>query len=76
MSKFKDHTGKESMMRKMTWLIVIVGLAWGTGEVIYSFFNNAFDIHETLIISTTSVGITGKGVQKALELAKGNQNMT
>jgi len=73
MSKFNDEKGKESMMRRIAWLIIIVGLSWGTAEIIYSFFISEFDIHETLILTTLSIGVTGKGVQKLMEK---NQNMS
>lgn len=72
MSKFNEPSGKESMMRRLTWLIVIAGLSWGTAEVIWTMimskYGVEFDIHETLIITVISVGVAGKGVQKAIEV--------
>ena len=56
MNKFTEASGKESMMRRIVWLIVIVGLSWGTTEVVYSLFDPEFDIHETLILTTISIG--------------------
>ena len=70
MSEFKDDKGKASMMRKLTWLIVIVSLIWGSSELTYSWFNNDYKIHETFILTTLGMGIGGKAWQKIIELRK------
>lgn len=74
MSIFNDDSGKKSLMRKITWIIILTGLAWGTAEVIWAMimskYGIEFDIHETLIITTISIGIAGKGTQKAIEILK------
>jgi len=68
MSEYKDDKGKVSMMRKLTWLIVIVSLLWGSSEIVYNWFNPDYNIHETLILTALSIGISGKAVQKLIEL--------
>jgi|TARA_R110001606_G_scaffold47972_4_gene122081 glucose uptake protein GlcU len=67
MSKFIDSKGKESMMRKITWIVILTALAWGTGEIIFNFINPEFNIHETLILTTLGAAITGKVGQKIVE---------
>ena len=74
MNKFKDHSGKESMMRRITWLIVVVSLLWGSADLAFNFFFPDFDIHETLILTTLSIGVTGKGVQSIIENKKTNES--
>ena len=67
MSEFLDSKGKKSMMRKLTFLIVITSLVWGTAEIIYSFFDNTHEIHSTFITSILLIGLTGKVSQKFIE---------
>lgn len=78
MSIFNDDTGKASMMRKVTWFIILTSLAWGTVEIlayiIFAKYGIEFDVHETLILTTLSLGLTGKGVQKAIENRNNNRN--
>lgn len=72
MSFLKDHKRHNSTMRLITVLIVSFALGWGLIEVIasiiYKNYNVDFDIHESLILATISIGVTGKGSQKAIEL--------
>ena len=42
--KFSDIDGKKSMMRTVTYMIVVTALVWGSAEIVYSFFNNDFII--------------------------------
>jgi hypothetical protein len=70
MGFLNDDNGRKSMMRLMTLIIVVSGLVWGSVEVLISFFHPEFDLHETLILTTISIGVTGKGTQKALEMLK------
>ena len=70
MSKFKDDNGKESMIRKISWLIVITSLVWGSAEIVYSFFVNDFTIHSYLILSTLLIGVGGKVGQSFAEKFK------
>ena len=67
MSKFIDSKGKESMMRKITWIVILTALSWGTGEIIFNFINPEFNIHEGLILTTLGAAITGKVGQKIVE---------
>jgi len=77
MGFLNDDNGRKSMMRLMTLIIVVSGLVWGSVEVLISFFHPEFDLHETLILTTISIGVTGKGTQKALEiLNKKNEDET
>ena len=77
MKEFKDNNGKDSMMRKISWAIVLTGLIWGTFEVaahlILLKHGINFDIHETLILTTVSIGVAGKGTQKAIEVLNKNK---
>jgi hypothetical protein len=70
MSLLEDDKGKKSLMRIVTLLIVVTALLWGTIEVVYSLFNNDFNIHVTLILSVLGVGVTGKLGQKIAERIK------
>jgi len=71
-----DDKGQRSLMRLITLLIVCTGLLWGLIEVvaylILSKYGIEYDIHETLILTTISIGVTGKGTQKAIEVLKKN----
>lgn len=77
MSFFEEEKGVKSMMRLITLIIVCCGLLWGIVEVIahiiFRKYGIDFDIHETLILTTISIGVTGKGTQKALELLNKNK---
>ena len=72
-----DDKGEKSLMRLITLLIVCAGLFWGFVEVvaylILKKYGIDFDIHETLILTTISIGVTGKGTQKAIEILKKNK---
>jgi len=72
-----DDKGEKSLMRLITLLIVCAGLLWGFVEVvaylILKKYGIDFDIHETLILTTISIGVTGKGTQKAIEILKKNK---
>jgi len=48
-------------------IIIGVALCIGLSEVIYSFFEPQFDIHETLILTMLGIGTGGKVTQKAFE---------
>jgi len=69
-----DDKGEKSLMRLITLIIVLSGLLWGLIEVIAYIilkkYGIDFDIHETLILTTISIGVTGKGTQKAIEMLK------
>lgn len=67
MSEFNDNKGKKSMMRKLTYLIVITTLVWGSTEIIYTFFDPTFEIHQTFIVTILLIGLTGKVSQKYIE---------
>jgi hypothetical protein len=67
MKELLDNKGKKSMMRKIAWLIVVTSLVWGSVEVIYSLYNNEFEIHTAFITSVLGIGVTGKGLQKIFE---------
>ncbi len=75
MSKFTDHTGKESLMRKLIWLITIISLIWGTAELIaymiLTKYEIAYEVHTGLILGAISLAITGKGAQKWIEFKNG-----
>ena len=73
MNFLEDNNGNKSLMRLITLLIVASGLLWGFIEVSIYVFNPTFDIHETLILTTISIGVTGKGTQKAIEMLKKNK---
>ena len=73
-NKFTDHNGKESMMRRITWLIVIVALVWGSAELMFNFFfYPEFEIHTGFILGTLSIGVTGKGLQAYTEKKQSNE---
>jgi hypothetical protein len=74
MGFLKDDKGQKSLMRLITLLIVAAGLTWGFIEVAVYVFNPTFDIHETLILTTISIGVTGKGTQKAIEIINKHRN--
>ncbi len=78
MGFLKDDEGQKSLMRLITLLIVCTGLFWGSIEVIahliLSKYGIEYDIHETIILTTISIGVTGKGTQKAIEILKKNKN--
>jgi hypothetical protein len=71
MDFLKDDKGQKSLMRLITLLIISAGLLWGFIEIIaylvFKKYGIDFDIHETLILTTLSIGVTGKGAQKAIE---------
>lgn len=67
----KDDNNNHSVMRLVTLILVIAGVAWGTFEILYRVFgNNDYVINTEFIIGTISVGVSGKGVQKLIELFK------
>lgn len=74
MGFLNDDKGEKSLMRLITLIIVLSGLLWGSIEVlaymILKKYGIDFDIHETLILTTISIGVTGKGTQKAIEMLK------
>jgi hypothetical protein len=71
MGMFKESNGKKtSIMRVKAFMLVVSGIAWGTTEIIFNFIKPEYDVHETLIIGVITVGIAGKGYQKAVELFK------
>ena len=76
MGFLKDDNGNRSLMRLISFLIVVAGLVWGTTEliahIVLSKYSIDYDIHETLILTTISIGVTGKGTQKAFEMLKKN----
>jgi hypothetical protein len=80
MGFLKDDKGQKSLMRLITLLIVCAGLLWGFVEIlaylILKKYGVDYDIHETLILTTISIGVTGKGTQKAIEMLKKNNNDT
>jgi hypothetical protein len=71
MDFLKDDKGQKSLMRLITLLIISAGLLWGFIEIIaylvFKKYGIDFDIHETLILTTLSIGVTGKGAEKAIE---------
>ena len=73
-----DDKGEKSLMRLITLIIVLCGLFWGLIEVVAYMvlkkYGIDFDIHETLILTTISIGVTGKGSQKAIEMLKKKSN--
>ena len=75
-----DDKGEKSLMRLITLIIVLSGLLWGLIEVIAYIilkkYGVDYDIHETLILTTISIGVTGKGTQKAIEMLKSKNNET
>ena len=77
MGFLQDDKGQKSLMRLITLLIVSAGLLWGFVEVvaylILKKYGIDFDIHETLILTTISIGVTGKGTQKAIEILNKNK---
>ena len=76
MDKFTDNDGKRSMIRTITYFIVLTALGWGTIEVIYSLFNNDFTIHTNLIFTVLGIGVTGKVGQKIVENINKKKNET
>lgn len=70
MGFFTDEKKERSMMRLLSFMIVTAGLLWGTIEVVLHFFKPEYDVHETLILGAISIGVTGKGAQKAIEALK------
>ena len=74
MGFLNDDKGEKSLMRLITLIIVLSGLLWGLIEVIAYIilkkYGIDYDIHETLILTTISIGVTGKGTQKAIEMLK------
>jgi len=67
MNKFSDSSGKNSMIRVLSFMIVLTALAWGTGEIIYSMFKPEFVIHTAFITSVLGIGIAGKVGQKIIK---------
>lgn len=78
MEHFKDSTGKISMMRKLTWFIVLTVLLWGTMELVANIWFNAldkdFEIHGNFILGAMSIAILGKVSQKGFESYKNKIN--
>lgn len=71
MNFLKDDNNNNSAMRLMSFILVISGVVWGSFEVLYRvFINNDFVVNTEFIIGTISVGVSGKGVQKLIELFK------
>ena len=74
MSKFQDDQKKESMMRILTWRIINTGLVLLCLEIIFAMFMSYIDkkyaVHTHLFITLISIGVSGKGVQKAIEIVE------
>tara|TARA_R110000796_G_scaffold250884_2_gene381121 strand:- start:228 stop:443 length:216 start_codon:yes stop_codon:yes gene_type:complete len=70
MSKFKDSEGKESMMRKISWLISRVFVIWGSVEIGYSMIKKDFEIHSDFLLGTLSLIVIGKVGQSVSERFK------
>ena len=70
MNKFTDNNGKESMMRKITFILVWVFVAWGTTEIGYSMFKTTFQIHTEFLLGTLSIVVVGKVGQAVSERIK------
>lgn len=67
----KDDNNNRSAMRLISLMLVVSGIVWGTFEILYRVFsNNDYVINTEFIIGTISVGVSGKGVQKLIELFK------
>ncbi len=64
---FEESSGRLSWTRITMTIIIGVALCIGLTEVIYSFFEPQFDIHETLILTMLGIGTGGKVTQKAFE---------
>ena len=67
MNKFTDSNGKESMMRKIMWLIARVFVVWGSAEIIYSMIKPKFVMHSDFLLGTLSLIVIGKVGQSVSE---------
>jgi hypothetical protein len=71
MSIFNDSKGKASMMRRISYMLIITAIVWGTAELIaYMILTKHgvdYDVHTTLISSVFGMGIAGKFGQKWVE---------
>ena len=67
MSKFLDNKGKESMMRKIMWLVARVFVVWGSVEIVYSMINLKFVLHSEFLLGTLSLIVIGKVGQAVSE---------
>jgi hypothetical protein len=70
MNKFTNSNGKESMMRKISWLITRVFVIWGSVEIIYSMAKPKFELHSDFLLGTLSLVIVGKVGQAVSERFK------
>jgi hypothetical protein len=71
MGFLEDDKDNSSMMRLMSFILIISSVLWGTIEILYKTFgNNDFNIDEGFIIATFSAGLSGKGIQKIIEILK------
>lgn len=74
MSIFEDEKGKASMMRRVSYMLIITAIVWGTAEVIASMvfakYNIDYELHTALISGLFGTGVAGKFGQKWVESKK------